>query len=144
MRRRSGSRGDERTGWFRTAARKQGKADFDPDLGPDASGYDVNLNGHGYRWSTTGLQPQELLDRHSRLFDYRSHGAFRQIARMIGDCGISVCGGTVPDLVASGGLSVEREACLFQAPDYLPIPEIPEPSHRLVFQYKRQFNSLPN
>jgi hypothetical protein len=56
------------------------------------------------------ILPQKLLHLHPRLFQNGSERTFGHIPRMIGDRGIAVGRGVVPNFVRTGSLSVKLKS----------------------------------
>jgi hypothetical protein len=66
---------------------------------------------------------QEIVWRDSGLFKDRPESAFRHIAGMVGDGGISISLVVVPDFMAASGLTVKGKAECLKTPGYFPVPE---------------------
>lgn len=57
-----------------------------------------------------------------------AEGAFWEVAGVVGDGGIAVGAGAVPDFMAAGGVAIEREAEGAKAADNFAILETGQPS----------------
>lgn len=86
--------------------------------------------GNGVALALRVSRLQELFGVDAGLFEDRAQCALGHVAGMVGEGGVAVGGGVVPDFVRAGGLAMELEAGAFEPLHDVAISEASEAPHQ--------------